>query len=134
MSLKYYGRKVYDKRNGQICCPQKCKVKFGKNIFSQTFLSERIFLHRIPFFSKFDYKNMTTKYHFFPLFQPCDRIWITNYTLPGPRPKAGKDNARRTPGVFITPGTYLVRHTLCIISSVGCSYAILANQFQLKSR
>ena len=41
---------------------------FGKDIFSQTFLSERIFLHRIPFFSKFDYKNMKTKYHFFPLF------------------------------------------------------------------
>ena len=52
MSLKYYGRKVYDKRNGQICCPQKCRVKFGKNIFSQTFLSERLFLHRIPFFSQ----------------------------------------------------------------------------------
>ena len=30
MSLKYYGRKVYDKRNGQICRPQKCRVKFGK--------------------------------------------------------------------------------------------------------
>ena len=49
MSLKYYDRKVYDKRNGQICCPQKCKVKFGKNIFSQTFLSERIFLHEFLF-------------------------------------------------------------------------------------
>ena len=34
MSLKYYGRKVYDKRNGQICRPQKCRVKFGKNIFA----------------------------------------------------------------------------------------------------
>ena len=33
MSLKYYGRKVYDKRNGQICRPQKCRVKFGKTIF-----------------------------------------------------------------------------------------------------
>ena len=33
MSLKYYGRKVYEKRNGQICRPQKCRVKFGKNCF-----------------------------------------------------------------------------------------------------
>ena len=36
MSLKYYDRKVYDKRNGQICRPQKCRVKFGKNVFPKS--------------------------------------------------------------------------------------------------
>ena len=36
MSLKYYGRKVYDKRNGQICRPQKCRVKFGKNLINNS--------------------------------------------------------------------------------------------------
>ena len=41
---------------------------FGNNIFSQNFQSEKIFLHRISFFLTFDNTNMTTKYHFFPLF------------------------------------------------------------------
>ena len=39
MSLKYYGRKVYDKRNGQICRPQKCRVKFGKILFPHTLVN-----------------------------------------------------------------------------------------------
>ena len=33
-------------------------------------------------------------------------VWIKNF--PGPWPKAGKDNPCQTPGLSITPGTYLV--------------------------
>ena len=43
MSLKYCGRKVYDKRNGQICRPQKCRVKFGKNLRSKNLGHSQIF-------------------------------------------------------------------------------------------
>ena len=47
MSLKYCGRKVYDKRNGQICRPQKCRVKFGKTVFLDQFDAKIFYLDHL---------------------------------------------------------------------------------------